>query len=867
MVSRLHLERSAKSLDRSLASFTPHSDTQLVIEKIRQLSEVLIYCDRHHPELLGYFLEKQMHHRFFSLLNRDMSLEVLLQFLQTLSIIVDSVKSENFMFYLLSNNYINKIILFPHDFGNDEVLAYYVSFLKTLSLRLNDATIPFFFNAKSSDFPLYTSAIRFFDHSDTMVRIAVKSITLNVYRTMTPEILTLVMDHPSCRTYFYGLIRSIRRKHDVVYKLVLKAGSNHSQMNQVLEEHLETIAYINDVFGLGVHTINLTLAQTLRTELLYPVLLTSLLDFQMKPHTDALQSQAHVSLVFLNHLVMTLKYPSVINEVATMLFSNEQRELISMNGDEVTPVVDYRFYLRRDQPTDALILPFISLCYFLLINKAISPSILAQTSLCPRRLSRTKDILHSLMGSVDTASQSPRDQAAIESTSVEQQDPVASGRTSPGPDYSLPFDIPSDGSPEQAACLFPHPTRHRSRNVTNLLLALLTETEWSNRPIALDLCATVLGELTRTADPVQIVCSPHTQLLRDTQRWCHDELRAYFANPDSDLGAVVSELRQLNTRTFEQRMFNAILDASVTFPEDLPFRHSATVQLRRTLHVSFFIHRFLPTTGTPTSPGISLSTSEFPTTPLSSATPPFRERQVINLDKHPHIPVVVHVQPQSQIFHGMVLSDDPTSLVVIKTQLDKPSQGTVVTAVPLADFYIERVPPSLHNTAMGRSNSMSSPSTGTSSFTGPLQTLGPPLSAFLPSRRQSSSSTASTQDRGEDSASTTASPPPLLPHRSTSSSRSSSITSPLALPPGRQLRLTGSYYRPSFANKGNQIGRLALTLHFKDTAAALYMESRFKQARAESRRAITDEIQQLFRIQPAPKPEPDIVDGTVASLF
>ncbi|KAJ1650283.1 hypothetical protein IWQ61_008873 [Dispira simplex] len=45
--------RKIDSLDRHLASFTPRSDQQTMIEKIRQLSEVLIYCDRHQPELLG----------------------------------------------------------------------------------------------------------------------------------------------------------------------------------------------------------------------------------------------------------------------------------------------------------------------------------------------------------------------------------------------------------------------------------------------------------------------------------------------------------------------------------------------------------------------------------------------------------------------------------------------------------------------------------------------------------------------------------------------------------------------------------------------------------------------------------------------
>ena len=48
--------------------------------------------------------------------------------------------------YLLSNNHINSIIVLKLDFSDEEVLAYYISFLKTLSFKLNKHTIHFFFN-------------------------------------------------------------------------------------------------------------------------------------------------------------------------------------------------------------------------------------------------------------------------------------------------------------------------------------------------------------------------------------------------------------------------------------------------------------------------------------------------------------------------------------------------------------------------------------------------------------------------------------------------------------------------------------------------------------------------------------------------
>lgn len=51
-----------------------------------------------------------------------------------------------FVDYLLSNNHVNSIIVHKFDFSDEEVMAYYISFLKTLSLKLNTHTIHFFYN-------------------------------------------------------------------------------------------------------------------------------------------------------------------------------------------------------------------------------------------------------------------------------------------------------------------------------------------------------------------------------------------------------------------------------------------------------------------------------------------------------------------------------------------------------------------------------------------------------------------------------------------------------------------------------------------------------------------------------------------------
>lgn len=71
---------------------------------------------------------------------------VCVQLLQTLNILFENIRNQTSIYYLLSNNHVNSIIEHKFDFSDEEVMAYYISFLKTLSLKLNSQTIHFFYN-------------------------------------------------------------------------------------------------------------------------------------------------------------------------------------------------------------------------------------------------------------------------------------------------------------------------------------------------------------------------------------------------------------------------------------------------------------------------------------------------------------------------------------------------------------------------------------------------------------------------------------------------------------------------------------------------------------------------------------------------
>lgn len=168
----------------------------LLVESLRCIAEILIWGDQNDSSVFDFFLEKNMLSYFLHIMRQKSggSSFVCVQLLQTLNILFENIRNETSLYYLLSNNHVNSIIVHKFDFSDEDVMGYYILFLKTLSLKLNVHTIHFFYNEHTNDFPLYTEAIKFFNHPESMVRIAVRTISLNVYRVENTSMLQFIRD-------------------------------------------------------------------------------------------------------------------------------------------------------------------------------------------------------------------------------------------------------------------------------------------------------------------------------------------------------------------------------------------------------------------------------------------------------------------------------------------------------------------------------------------------------------------------------------------------------------------------------------------------------------------------------------------------
>ncbi|XP_075755421.1 protein CLEC16A isoform X5 [Pelodiscus sinensis] len=316
----------------------------LLVETIRSITEILIWGDQNDSSVFDFFLEKNMFVFFLNILRQKSGRYVCVQLLQTLNILFENISHETSLYYLLSNNYVNSIIVHKFDFSDEEIMAYYISFLKTLSLKLNNHTVHFFYNEHTNDFALYTEAIKFFNHPETMVRIAVRTITLNVYKEFklnVGELRGLNLKNTTIKHTVDNqpMLHYIRDKTAVPYfsNLVWFIGShvieldncvqtdeehrNRGKLSDLVAEHLDHLHYLNDILIINCEFLNDVLTDHLLNRLFLPLYVYSLVNQDKRGERPKISLQ--VSLYLLSQVFLTIHYAPLVNSLAEVILNGD----------------------------------------------------------------------------------------------------------------------------------------------------------------------------------------------------------------------------------------------------------------------------------------------------------------------------------------------------------------------------------------------------------------------------------------------------------------------------------------------------------------------------------------------------------------
>ena len=198
----------SRSSSRSLSSLSSSARRhQKYIEALRAISEIVVWADQRTEgnsdastleeasAIVELFLSRSMVKYFGDVLEASADDEqVVMQVLQTMTILIQNLRNEQTVYCVFSNNRVNEILLSMEPVllvggagaaeGNYDVIGLYVNLLKTVVMRLDEHSVEFFLREGRVCVP-YTRALRVSEldvaRSDGMVRAAVQAVVLKLY--------------------------------------------------------------------------------------------------------------------------------------------------------------------------------------------------------------------------------------------------------------------------------------------------------------------------------------------------------------------------------------------------------------------------------------------------------------------------------------------------------------------------------------------------------------------------------------------------------------------------------------------------------------------------------------------------------------
>ncbi|CAF1947552.1 unnamed protein product [Brassica oleracea var. botrytis] len=314
-----------RHLTDQLRKFQIVNDTNkdFVVEALRSIAEILTYGDQHDPSFFEFFMEKQVMGEFVRILRVSKTVAVSVQLLQTMSIMIQNLKSEQAIYYLFSNEYVNYLITYTFDFQHEELLSYYISFLRAVSGKLNQHTISLLLKTENDvvvSFPLYVEGIKFAFHEENMIRTAVRSLTLNVYHVGDESVNDYVVSPPHTE-YFSKLVSFFQKQCIDLSAMVLNTLESPSpdsggKLFSAVDGIEDTLYYFSDVISAGIPDIGRLVTDHILQNLTLPLLLPSLCsetvnDVSIDPIT---------SLYLLCCILRIVKIKDLANITAATLF-------------------------------------------------------------------------------------------------------------------------------------------------------------------------------------------------------------------------------------------------------------------------------------------------------------------------------------------------------------------------------------------------------------------------------------------------------------------------------------------------------------------------------------------------------------------
>ena len=244
-----------------------------IIEMIESLTEYLINGDKNDPKIFDLFSSLNVIHDLIVLMSRK-NKEVNIQIIKFFSVLMTNLSDKHIFYFLFNCDFINQHIYDDNEPIEGDYLYYYISFIKSLILKINSKTIGFFYHAQTYTFPLLGNCLKFYNHPDSMISNTARNIFLVILKMNHPPCIEYICSLPML-TYFIFLSCRLR---DEIKTLNRKIKRNKEEDCKILhEEIINDIMYMQDIFSIGIEKINFILINSIFHFLILPIICNSII--------------------------------------------------------------------------------------------------------------------------------------------------------------------------------------------------------------------------------------------------------------------------------------------------------------------------------------------------------------------------------------------------------------------------------------------------------------------------------------------------------------------------------------------------------------------------------------------------------------
>ena len=305
--------------------------------------------------------------------NRDINLQII----KSLSEIILTIKNSTIIYYFFSNNFINQVIKNNFEKYDDDFISYYINLLKSLSLKLNEITIQFFYFKNSNSFPLLERTLLLYNHPDPMIKNVVRSIFLTFCRLNISNFNEYIQSLP-CINYFIFLSYRLRDLSIFINNLAgynknfneqTNYKFNYKKLKDNHDDLIDQILFLNDIFSLNNDDISNILINSLLYYYICPILIDSLIVNKKEiknPSKKGLISP-QLSLYILSFIIFNCNNEFLINIIIEFLFNKNINKDILYNYIISKPNEPLNYYFFWEQQRDN-----IDINYNMFINRYFS---------------------------------------------------------------------------------------------------------------------------------------------------------------------------------------------------------------------------------------------------------------------------------------------------------------------------------------------------------------------------------------------------------------------------------------------------------------------------------------------------------------